>query len=99
MQHPKSRKTEVLSLLGAIFALTAAVIWVRTATVKETYRYFQKEKELRKVEQELKTLRVTWLQITSPKTLETLATALELVPPEMDQIVRYDSRKGPKNGP
>lgn len=88
---PPEKKSEFAYLSAALFVLCAAVIWVRTATVKDTYRYVQQEKELSRLEQETQSIRMQWLQLTAPKRLEALAKVLELAPPRRQQILRYEA--------
>ena len=88
---PHEKKSETALLCFALFALCATVVWVRTATVKDTYRYVQQEKELYRLEQETQAIRMQWLQLTAPKRLEALARTLELAPPRRQQILRYDA--------
>lgn len=91
---PPEKKSEMAFLCFCLFCLCAAVIWVRTATVKDTYRYVQQEKELYRIEQEIQTIRMRWLQLTAPKRLEGLAKTLELAPPRRQQILRYEANVG-----
>lgn len=85
-------KYETGVLLFVVFALSSGIIWVRTATVKDTYRFVQSEKELRKLQQDIQAVRVRWLKMTSPGKLESLAQTLELTPPRIDQVLRYRIR-------
>jgi len=83
------------------FSLTAivavAMIWMRTATIKETYVFVQHERELRTLQQEIQAARVRWLTMTSPKKLEATATRLGLVPPKTEQILRYEPENTSQN--
>ena len=88
MQFASSR-LETLSWFALLFALCGAVVWVRTSTVKATYRYVQQEKELGGVGQQIQEFRIRWLKLTSPKRLEALAERFELVPPDPNQRVHY----------
>lgn len=85
--HPN--KLETLTWFGVLFALCAAVVWVRTATVKATYHYVQQEKELGLIGQQVQDLRIRWLKLTSPKRLEALARELDLHPPDPQQRAQY----------
>jgi hypothetical protein len=82
----------LLSLL--LFILSTLVIWIRTSTVKGTYLYVQKEKELRRLEQDIQASRVRWLKLTTPKRLESIARGLGLKAPEMSQVLKYQSEHG-----
>jgi hypothetical protein len=88
---PEKKKTEAVGLFLLLCALCAAVIWVRTATVKDTYRYVQQERERFRLEQETQAIRIRWLQMTAPKRLEGLAKALGLAPPKPNQVLRYEA--------
>ena len=88
MKLSKTR-IETIGLLFLVFAAAAAIIWIRTATVKDTYLFVQNEKELRKLAQEIQAVRVRWLRMTAPGKLEALAQSLELYPPKIDQVLRY----------
>src|SRR5262249_7857740 len=79
--------------LITLFVFSAGVIWVRTATVRETYRYVQQEKELKRLQQELQAARVQWLKLTAPKRLDSLAARLRLAPPRLSQVLRYEPDK------
>ncbi len=85
-------------LLWFILTAFAAVgmIWVRTATIKDTYVYVQQERELRTLQQEIQAARVQWLKMTSPKRLEAVAKHLGLVPPKVEQILRYEPENTPQ---
>lgn len=82
---------EIATLSLVLFVLCAAVIWVRTLTVKETYVYVRLEKDARQLEQDVQAVRMHWLKQTSPKRLDALATSLGLRPPELQQVLKYGS--------
>jgi len=86
------RKETVLWLL-CLFALAAGIIWVRTQTVKATYLYVQKDKAVRKIQQDLQADRVRWLKQTAPGKLEAIALDLGLSAPTLDQVVRMKTAK------
>lgn len=86
-------KKETLAWLGALFSLCGGVVWVRTATVKATYRYVQHEKEISQVQQELQDARIRWLKLTSPKRLEALAEKYRMLPTQPGQRVQISSKK------
>ena len=88
-------RRETLFLLSIVIALSAVIIWIRTATVKSTYQYVQQEKELAKIEQELSMARVRWLKMTSSTKLEALASEHKLSPPKLGQ--RFRVALNPKN--
>lgn len=83
-------KRELYCLLALVFAFSAAVIWVRTETVKDTYLYVQQEKELKRLQQELQAARVQWLRLTAPKRLDAIAQGIGLQPPKINQILKYE---------
>jgi hypothetical protein len=85
----KSSRREVMLLICAVVALAAAVIWIRTATVRETYEYVQQEKELRRLEEGIQSVKVKWVRVTAPGRLESLANSLGLAAPRLDQVVSY----------
>lgn len=89
MPTPSRKRAETYCLLGIIFAFAAGNIWVRAATVKDTYRFVKHEKALRKLEQEIQHEKVRWIKLSSPQRLEKLAATLGLQPPRLDQRVRY----------
>jgi hypothetical protein len=84
------KNREVFASFALVFVLSAAVIWVRTETVKVTYAYVQSEKDLKKIQQELQAARVQWLKFTTPKRLDAMAQSLGLYPPKIRQILKYD---------
>ena len=86
-------RRELSLLLAVTFLLAAGVIWVRTATVKDTYLYVQNEREFRKLQQEIQAARVKWLKLTSPKRLETMARALGLGSPKIEHVLKYEPEK------
>ncbi len=88
-----SLRKETLYWLSCLFILATAIIWVRTETVKATYEYVQKDKALRKLQQEVQAERVRWLKQTAPGRLEALAADLGLAAPTMDQVVRMKTTK------
>jgi len=83
-------RRELLLWLFLTALVAVAIIWMRTATIKETYVFVQHERELRTLQQEIQAARVRWLKMTSPKKLEAAASRLGLVPPKMEQILRYE---------
>ncbi len=85
-----SRKTDPRVLVLFVCLLSSVVIWVRTETVKMTYEYVQQEKSYRQLNQEIQALRVKWLRVSGPKRLEGMAHVLGLVPPRIDQVMKYD---------
>lgn len=88
----KSEKREFVILSFFLFLTAVSVIWVRTATVKGTYRYVQLEKEYRRIRETAQSDRVEWLRVTSPKRLEKVAANLGLSSPAIDQVVKYQER-------
>lgn len=93
--HPHRRESYLW--LASLFFLSAGVIWVRTATVRETYRYVQQEKELKRLQQELQAARVHWLKLTAPRRLDGLAQRLRLSPPRLSQVLKYEPDKATLN--
>ena len=91
--QPNPHRREFVALFLALFSLAGGLVWIRTATVKDTYRFVQLEREYRKLQQEIQAARVRWLKLTSPKRLEGMALALGLVPPRPSQILRYEPEK------
>jgi len=85
-------RSETLAWLCLLFALCGGVVWVRTATVKATYRYVQQEKEMTVIKQEIQGLRIRWLKLTSPKRLEALAQQMQLSPLQASQRVQYAAK-------
>lgn len=94
MEANSVAKRDFYILFALIFGFAATVIWVRTATVKDTYLYVQREKEYRKLLQEIQGVRVRWLKLTAPKRLEGLAQTLGLTPPTRNQVLRYEPENG-----
>jgi len=88
----KSEKREFVILSFFLFLTAVSVIWVRTATVKRTYRYVQLEKEFRRMREAAQSDRVEWLRVTAPKRLEKVATTLGLASPTISQVVKYKER-------
>jgi hypothetical protein len=89
-----AKRRDLYALFALVFALAAGVIWIRTATVKDTYLYVQREKEYRRLEQEIQGVRVRWLKLTAPKRLEALAQSLGLMPPNRNQVLKYEPDHG-----
>jgi hypothetical protein len=84
-----SSRREAFLLACVVVTLAAAVIWIRTATVRETYLYVRQEKELRKLDEAIQSVKVKWVRATAPGKLETLASSLGLSAARMDQVVSY----------
>lgn len=80
---------EILTLVSVLVALAGGVIWLRTATVRDTYQYVKQGKEFQNLQQEIQVLRIEWLNLTAPKRLEVLARELDLHPPTRQQVVKY----------
>jgi hypothetical protein len=87
-------RREAYFLFVVVFSLATGVIWIRTSTVRDTYAYVQRERELRRLLQDIQADRVHWLKLTTPKRLENVAKHLGLRAPEMFQVVRYAPEKG-----
>lgn len=85
----RNRKHEAYLLFSLLCASAAAMIWVRTATVKTTYAYVEKEKEWQKVGEQLQEARVRWLKQTSPRKLEAIAQSLGLSAPDLSQVQKF----------
>lgn len=88
-----NHRREIIFLSALTVLLAAAVIWIRTSTVKDTYRFVQQEREYRRLQQEIQAARVRWLKQTAPKRLETMAKQLGLVPPKIQQVLKYEPEK------
>ena len=86
-----SLPSRVLALL--LVGLSATVIWVRAATVNETYSYIRQEQTYRKLQQEIQATRVRWLKLTTPKRLEAMAARLGLRPGDSQRILKYEPDK------
>ncbi len=91
MPNVPSNKVKFVGLLGALFFLALATVWVRTATVKRTYQYVQNERSLKQLERDYQRRRVEWLRLTTPERLEKMALALNLHAPKAGQLIRYAS--------
>ncbi len=91
--NPTNTKFETLAWFGALLALCGAVVWVRTSTVKATYRYVQQERELSITGQQIQDYRIKWLKLTSPKRLETLSQKFELGPASASQRVQHTTKE------
>jgi hypothetical protein len=89
----KSEKREFVFLSFFLFLTAVSVIWVRTATVKGTYRYVQSEKEFRRLREAAQSDRVEWLRVTAPRKLEKIAAQLGLASPTISQVLKYNSPK------
>jgi len=91
----RSSKTKIHLYTICLLVVLAAVgnIWIRTETVKQAYRYVEFEKELRALQQGVQRRRVNWLGLTSPKQMERLAKRLDLYPPRVNQLLRYETKR------
>lgn len=79
-------------LFVTLFLLVgAALVWIRTATVQETYRFVALRNERKRVEEELAAQKVRWLRMTAPRRLEAMAGSLGLKAPTHGQLLRYES--------
>jgi hypothetical protein len=91
-----ARSREPLLLVIAIGLMAVCVIWVRTLTVKETYQFVKKEKELRLSEYELQNQRLKLMRMTSPAKLQNRAKELDFVVPRAHQIIHWKNLSTPK---
>ena len=97
MDHARSPgRGEFFLLLLLLVSVASAVIWVRTATVRETYAFVQQEKILKALREETQNLRLKWVKTTSPKRLEALAPGLGLQPPTLNQRLKISSKASPQ---
>jgi hypothetical protein len=79
-------------LFVTLFLLVgAALVWIRTATVRETYRFVGLRNERKRVEEELAAQKVRWLRMTAPRRLEAMAGTMGLKAPTHGQVLRYES--------
>lgn len=76
-------------LLALSFLCAVGVVWVRTATVRDTYRYVQQEKAYKVYEQNISDLRLRWLKLTSPIQLQSIAKEKGLKAPQIHQVIPY----------
>lgn len=81
-------RKETLLLFALLFCVCTVVIWVRTETVKATYKYVKQERELSLLSHEIQSTRVKWLKQTAPARLESLAPSFDLYAPTMEQIIK-----------
>lgn len=88
------KRREVFYLCVILACLAASIIWVRTATVKATYAYVSREKELKLAETEAQEARLRWLKMTTPRRLENLAASLGLQAPRLQQIQKVSPDRG-----
>ncbi|MCB0416462.1 MAG: hypothetical protein H6617_11425 [Bdellovibrionaceae bacterium] len=84
-------KIEFYCLLATALVVAISTIWVRTATVRDTYSYVKQEKKLKNLQREIQYEKIRWLKLTAPERLERFADSLDLHPPRMDQLLRYSS--------
>jgi hypothetical protein len=84
-------QSEFILWLTATVVLSGVVIWVRIETVKNTYLYVQREKELQRLEVQLQSEKVRWLKMTHPSRLEVLAKQLNMVAPKLSQYRKVTS--------
>ena len=72
----------------------AGTVWIRLSTVKDTYRYVTRERELRRLQQEIQERRVAWLQLSSPGRLSSIAIDLGMRPPLEEQLAKIGTVNG-----
>jgi len=88
------KKSEIAILMAILFFSSSAVIWIRTANVKATYDFVQKEKELQQLKNEAQELRVKWARLTAPQRLESLSSQLGMSAPKFNQTLKYSEKSG-----
>lgn len=88
-------KIEITLLILLLFVLSTTVIWVRTANVRATYDYVQRESELKALTLSTQDLRIQWSRLTSPQRLKTISGNLKMDAPKISQVLKLDS--GVKN--
>jgi hypothetical protein len=91
------KRREVFYLCVLLACLAASIIWVRTATVKATYLYVAREKELKLIEIDAQEARLRWLKMTTPRRLENLAGSLGLQAPNLQQIQKMSKERAHGN--
>ena len=79
--------------MSIIISLSVGLIWVRTATVRETYRFVQSEKNMVQTKQEIQALRIKWTKLTAPQKLIQAAKEFNLLPPKIGQTLKHTSPK------
>lgn len=84
-------QSEFILWLLATVVVSGIIIWVRIETVKNTYQYVQREKELQRLEVQLQSEKVRWLRMTHPSRLEELAKKLSMVAPTLSQYRKVSS--------
>lgn len=84
-------RREASLFVTLLLLVGAALVWVRTATVRETYRFVGLRNERKRVEEELAAQKVRWLRMTAPRRLEVMAGTMGLKAPTHGQVLRYES--------
>ena len=95
MTLKNKQNLETCLWLGALVVMTTAMVWFRTATVKHTYSFSEKDKHYRELQDRYLAARVKWLRLTSPGKLDILAARIGLKAPGLHQNLAYTKR--PKN--
>lgn len=87
-------KKETGISIAFLITLAAAVVWVRTLTVKETYAFVKNERELRAAEEALQFQRLRLVRATAPAKLQVRAENIGLAVPLPEQVVKWRGRWG-----
>jgi len=82
-------KTELILTTGLLFLLSTGIIWIRTANIKATYEFNQKEKELNHFKKTEQNLRIKLAKVSSPQRLKELSQNLNLSAPRLNQVYRF----------
>jgi hypothetical protein len=89
-------KIEIAFLVALLFVLSSGVIWIRTANVRTTYEYVQRESELKTLLDKNQDLRIQWTKLTSPQKLKVLSAELNMNPPKLHQVFSLGSSRKAK---
>ena len=87
MNDLRSHSGTILLILTFLTAI--GVVWIRTVTVRDTYRYVQQEKAYKTYELNISELKLKWLKITSPLHLQAIARETGLRAPQMNQVIQF----------
>lgn len=85
----QSLKQEIFFTTLLVFFFSAGVIWIRTANIKATYEFNQKEKQLNQVRKTEQNLRIKLASVSSPQRLKEMSKRLNLAAPKISQLYRF----------
>lgn len=85
----QSLKNELICSTILVFLFSAGVIWIRTANIRATYEFNQKEAQLTQMKKTEQKFRIQLAKASSPQRLKEISQRIGLSAPKISQLYRF----------